>query len=83
MSGPYETEAQARDALRHLYEAVAPREWSTAVEAVVLDTCRKAGVELGAYDRRLITWFSTWGWAETAWLTGLIERAYAAGKAAS
>ncbi|WP_217197086.1 hypothetical protein [Streptomyces buecherae] len=37
---------------------------------------RAAGVELGAYDERIIAWLTGWEWSTVAVVTSLIHRAH-------
>lgn len=50
---------------------------------LVEGACADSGVELGAYDRRIIEWFSGWEDSTCAVLAGLIIRAHESGKAAA
>ncbi|GAA1977197.1 hypothetical protein [Kitasatospora viridis] len=44
---------------------------------ILLDTLRAAGVELGAYDRRIANWLSGWEWSTVATITSWVARASA------
>lgn len=47
---------------------------------MLTDACEAAGVTLGAYDQRIVTWLGGWEPATCAVFAGLIRRAYAAGR---
>lgn len=84
--GPYETE---REALAEpLYQEVHALHEPGAVSneligQVVQDAqfrhieaaCEAAGVELGAFDRRILTWLSGWEAATVQVIIGLVSRA--------
>jgi hypothetical protein len=42
--------------------------------------CQAAGVQLGAYDHRILIWLTAWEPATCAVIAGLITRAHAAGQ---
>jgi hypothetical protein len=44
---------------------------------MITDACDRAGVDLGAYDRRIIAWAGGWDPEVAAVLAGLIIRAAA------
>lgn len=45
-------------------------------QSVILqDTLRAAGVELGAYDKRIVDWLSGWEWSTVATVASWISRA--------
>ena len=84
MSGPYETEAQARavPAVRAAYEAAhnSPRR-GVMTERNHEALCRAAaaaGVALGAYDHRILQWLAGFEPQTCAVVAGLITRAAAA-----
>lgn len=87
MTGPFETEQQARElpAVQAVYEAYRadPGVGRMAPHArrMLDETCAAAGVELGAYDRRILLWLSGWEPQTCAVLAGLISRAHDAGVA--
>ena len=58
MNGPYETERQALDDCRAVYDAkhANPGQMQALNWAALEDACR--GVELGEYDRRIIAWLA-------------------------
>lgn len=81
--GPYETEQQARTDVDDVYEhcrrsAVqgAPAEASLAH---LLDASERAGVALGAFDGRILSWLAHWEPETCAVVAGLITRAHASG----
>ena len=43
------------------------------------ETCAAAGVDLGAFDRRILSWLSGWEPATAVVICGLITRAHDAG----
>jgi hypothetical protein len=78
VNGPYETERDARAAA---HAAVAPEEgWSILrgpQNRLLLErACKAAGVELGAYDRRILDWLSGYEDSICAVVAGLISRAH-------
>ena len=78
-TGPYESEAQAREAVSPIYEAAhdSPRRGVIAERnhKFLEDACRAAGAELGAYDHRILTWLAGWEPQICAVIAGLITRA--------
>ena len=82
--GPFETEAQARAAVAHVYAAA----HATTRRGVMTEGSHKllcealtaAGVEPGAYDHRIITWLAESEPQACAVIAGIITRA-AAGRA--
>ena len=89
MSGPYETEQQARhdtipQAVHELWERRFTSPVGETVAEVVLgalrDACTRAGVELGAYGTYVLACLARYAEPETAQvIADLIDRAYAAG----
>jgi hypothetical protein len=73
--GPYASEreaiADAQDVLR-LNPGV---EWDLATAAKVRQACADAGVDLGAYDERVIDWLARWEPQAVQVIVGLISRA--------
>lgn len=43
--------------------------------AILLDALHTAGVELGAYDRRIVAWLAHWEWGTVAVIASWIKRA--------
>ncbi len=89
MTGPFETERQARElpAVQAVYDAfdrdpgvgkMAPHS-----HKMLIGACVAASVELGAYDRRIILWLSGWEPQTCAVIAGLITRAHKAGRSAA
>jgi hypothetical protein len=73
---PYETQRQAADAARHIYDSQ-PGSWGDGNLRLLEDACRAAGVQLGAYDHRILVWLTGWEPATCAVIAGLITRAHA------
>jgi hypothetical protein len=83
--GPFETERQVRElpSVRAVYEAfdadpgvgrMAPHN-----ERMLRESCAAAGVALGAFDVRIVSWLAGWEPQTCAVVAGLISRAYVAG----
>jgi hypothetical protein len=85
--GPYETGGSAVIDTRGVFiaaQASADRDLASKIlEGLVLGSAREAGVELGAYDRRMIAWFATWEPEVVQVILGLIERAHIGGRRAA
>ena len=85
MSGPFETEGQARElpAVRAVYEAFRADPGVGKMEPhnrrMLGRACEAAGVVTGRYDDRIIEWLSGWEPQMCAVVAGLITRAYEAG----
>jgi hypothetical protein len=80
MSGPFETERQAADAARHIYDSPpGTGAWGDGNHRLMEDACTAAGVELGAYDHRILLWLAGWEPATCAVVAGLITRAHLPG----
>lgn len=86
MTGPYETEAEAlagpvREEVRALHAGGAVRPYDP--DHLVRDAqlrhleaaCAAAGVELGAFDRRILAWLAGWESSTVQVIIGLIARA--------
>jgi hypothetical protein len=86
-AGPFDTERQAREtpAARAVLTAAtaAPGAGHMAPhdQAMLTTACQDAGVELGAYDRRILGWLAGYEPATCQVIAGLIRRAHAAGGA--
>ncbi|HUK73793.1 MAG TPA: hypothetical protein VLW50_34460 [Streptosporangiaceae bacterium] len=84
MSGPFETEQQARElpAVRAVHEACAAApgvgRMAPHNKQMLEDACTDAGVAAGAYDRRILAWLAGWEPQTCAVIAGLITRAHAA-----
>jgi hypothetical protein len=73
-SGPFETEYEARASVEHILSS--PTEAMTDGNHRLLeDACRAAGVELGAWDHRILVWLAKWEPSTVAVVAGLITRA--------
>jgi hypothetical protein len=81
MTGPYETEHEARTSpeVRAVWEkwygspsvgGMAPHNL-----AMLTDACSVAGVTLGEYDRRILTWVAQWEPQTAVVIAGIIRRA--------
>jgi hypothetical protein len=79
-TGPFGTGAEARAAARALGGEPRPG-WSILSpdqrRAMLTAACEAAGVELGAYDERVIGWLAGWEDETCAVVAGLITRAAA------
>ncbi len=89
MTGPFETQREALDlpAVKAIFEAfradpgvgrMAPH-----AQRMLEEACAAAGVELGAYDRRVLAWFAGWEPQMCAVVAGLITRAHDSGRPAA
>jgi hypothetical protein len=81
-AGPFETEREANAASRwqHLGRPLAgPEPMREANLVQLLDACADAGVEVGAYDSRILHWLANYEPATCAVIAGLIGRARQAG----
>jgi hypothetical protein len=77
MSGPYETGRQAADAARHIYDSPpGTGAWGDGNHRLMEDACTAAGVQLGAYDHRILLWLAGWEPATCAVIAGLMTRAH-------
>ena len=81
-NGPFETEREARTAA---HQVVRPEEgWSILHKSqnlfVLEQACEAAGVELGAFDRRILDWLSGFEDSICAVVAGLVARAVAAAR---
>jgi hypothetical protein len=88
MTGPFETEQQARQlpAVQAVYEAFRADpglgKMTPQTHEMLIAACAAAGVELGAYDRHILAWLAGWEPQTCAVIAGLISRAHEAGRAA-
>jgi len=81
MSGPFETEAGARRA--SLYETSGRDEDQGPIMANTFALAKALeGIDLGDYDRRIVSWLACYEPSIVTSLCGLIERARQAGGAA-
>jgi hypothetical protein len=79
INGPFETEREARSSA---HEVVPPEEgWSILHKSqnlvVLQQACEVAGIELGAYDRRILDWLSGFEDSICGVVAGLVARATA------
>ena len=82
INGPFETEREARSSA---HEVVRPEEgWSILHKSqnlvVLRQACEAAGIELGAYDRRILDWLSGFEDSICGVIAGLVARAVAAAR---
>lgn len=81
MTGPYETEAQARAAVARVYDAArASSRRGVLTEGshrLLCDALSAAGVEADAYDHRILLWLAGWSPEVCAVVAGLVGRASA------
>ena len=82
-NGPYESEQQARTDVTEVYDQ-ARRSTRRGVlaeanHARLLEACQRADVTLGAFDAKVLAWLANYGPETCAVITGLINRANAAG----
>jgi hypothetical protein len=75
VTGPYETERQAADAARHIYDSPPGPAWGEGNHRLLEDACTAAGVQLGAYDHRILLWLAGWEPSACAVIAGIIRRA--------
>ena len=79
MSGPYETSRQAADSVRHILDSPpGTGAWGDSCHRLMEDACTAAGVELGAFDHRILLWLAGWEPQTCAVIAGLIGRAHQA-----
>jgi hypothetical protein len=87
MTGPFETEHEARQSLavRSAYGIWSPRLGSLtgANHAMLCAACTAVGVELGAYDHRILQWLAGCEPQMCAVIAGIISRAADASPAAA
>jgi hypothetical protein len=81
-AGPFETGREAADSVRHI-TALPPgtRAWTAASHRMLCEALSDAGVELGAFDHRIIEWTCGWEPSTVAVIARLIALAHEAGKA--
>ncbi len=83
MTGPFETARQAREtpAVRAAYDAMHASHRRGVMgernHQMLNDACTAAGVELGAYDHRILLWLANWEPETIAVIAGIISRAAA------
>jgi hypothetical protein len=76
VSGPFETQRQAADSVRHIIDSP-PGSWSDGNLRLLEDACRAARVPLGAHDSRILVWLAGWDPWTCAVVAGLVTRAHA------
>lgn len=87
MTGPFETEQQARElpAVQDIYAAFRadPGVGRMAPHArrMLDEACAAARIDLGAFDRRVLAWLSEWEPETAAVVAGLVSRANTAAAA--
>jgi hypothetical protein len=61
IAGPFETERQAADSVRHIYD-IEPSAgaWTAANHRLLCGVLSDAGVELGAFDHQIVQWICWW-----------------------
>lgn len=81
-AGPYETSAAATAASSDVYAAagIGPGALEETNHSRLLDTCKAAGVYLGAYDHRIVRWLAGNEPETVVVIVGLITRAYYEGE---
>lgn len=75
---PLETEREARDTVAHITGSP-PMSWRDGNHRHLEEACAAAGVELGAYDHRILLWLASWEPHVVAVVASLITRAHASG----
>jgi hypothetical protein len=76
MTEPCETERQAADAARHIYDSPpGTGVWGDGNCRLLEDACRAAGAQLGAYDYRILLWLAGWEPVTCAVIVGWVTRA--------
>lgn len=76
MSGPYETEREARATVQHILDSPpGTGAWGDGNRQLLEDACRVTGVQLGAYDYRILLWLAQWEPSTCAVIAGWITRA--------
>jgi hypothetical protein len=85
MTGPYESRDGARRApeVAAAYDRFAGDQsggLATAGLAMLLGACEDAGVTLGAFDQRILTWLAGFDIEASAAVAGIIRRAAEGGK---
>jgi len=74
--GPFQTEREARNAARHIYDSPpGTGAWGTGNHRLLKNGCLAAGVTLGAYDHGTLLWLADFEPSTCAVIAGLIARA--------
>jgi hypothetical protein len=76
--GPYQTEREAAGAVRAIHAAAPGISLAAGNHQMLTQACAAAQVQLGDWDRRILTWLAGWEPATCAVVAGLIWRAAAA-----
>ena len=81
MSGTFETEREAAASVRHIYDSPAGTgAWAAGNHRLLCEALAAAGIELGAWDHRIVEWQAgSWEPATVAVVAGWITRAHQAG----
>ena len=74
-AGPFSTWHDAYEACRDITGTPGTGYLTEGNRARLLTACEAAGVELGAYDRRILDWLSRWEPETVAVISGIITRA--------
>jgi hypothetical protein len=77
VSGPYDSERQAAADASHIYASPpGTGAWGDGNHRLIEDACTAAGVQLGAYDHRILLWLAGWEPSTCAVIAGLITRSH-------
>jgi hypothetical protein len=80
-AGPFSTEREAAGAARHIYDSPpGTGAWTAPNLTLLLDACAAAGVQVGAYDVRILEWLAGYEPSACAVTAGMIRRAHQAGR---
>jgi hypothetical protein len=87
LRGPYETRRQASTDVAGIYEKARHSTRREVIgeenQALLEDACQNAGVILGAYDARILSWLAGYEPEMCAVVADLVSRAHAAGRASA
>jgi hypothetical protein len=76
VNGPFETEREAREAVRHIRDLPpGTGAWTEGNQRLLTDALTAAGVALGAYDHRILDWLTGWEPQTLAVIAGWVTRA--------
>jgi hypothetical protein len=74
--GPFETERDARNAARHIYDSPpGTGAWGNGNHQMLEGACLASGVKLGAHDHAVLLWLSGFEPSTVATIAALITRA--------
>jgi hypothetical protein len=76
--GPYQSEREAAVAVRAIHAAAPGIALAAGNHQMLTQACAAARVQLGDWDRRVLTWLAGWEPSTCAVVAGLICRAAAA-----